>query len=719
MESNESKAKRIQSAAPSRYVRRIVLNESSNLENDVFATAIKRAKSISGPNRDKLVRIGGEVVEAKGEGRDEVVELEEETFVARKEETKLRKNSVGDLLNKRLNLEAALRERELKDSTVSDDNTNIVNSKRKNQTTEDEGKENSDKSNGNAQPKNGCDEKEVKKCENEKKDKAAEENKDEFFHAKKEEKCSRKNSISEILSRRSSIGIMSPRNTIIPKRIDPDEIQIDDTTKNQKDLGTQLHYHTSSGNLVMIKEMLSNNPDLLNYRADDGRTILHIASSHGHLEIVKELLMTRKMDINLTMYNGLTALMLSAAQGKFDVLQYLLQSGASYALQTINDGYSALHLSCMHHQLQSLRSLLTFVNENMSNQPSKKSNNSKSSSSAVQEYLELRSHKGYSALHLATVECDLDMIELLVQFGADYKASTNKKWTPLHFAAHVGNLGICNYLLKLDPSLVDAKNDAKEKPFDIAVFQKNEKLLEVLTPKIHKSKRRSRKEKKSKESQTSLNSNNSNNNNIIDQKESVQIENDLVEKIKVNPSLLKEIKENSKNLLSLMGNEQEYIVKEVNENPKCIEEFLAIGKDVLLHMIDNQPHLLLATVQSPISMLRKVKTPAKLFKLLKQIEENPMKFMKEDCKEDPELFFLQQLRDNQFLRYQFVLRLRENRTVLLPFIKVFSRVSAEDATEPEEEKNMKTKMTNRLMKSTVSKHLKRLIDSKDVNNDEQ
>jgi len=249
----------------------------------------------------------------------------------------------------------------------------------------------------------------------------------------------------------------------------------------------------------------------------------------------------------------------------------------------------------------------------------------------------------------------------------------------------------------------------------ILLSSKNEKnLLEILTPRISKAKRKKR------GALDNVPVENNNNIEIAKKENDKEVIDDLINRIKNNPSLLVEIKENVKYLLEHIQNEQLRLdlSKQFSENPNMIQEFLHLGIEVLTDLIDNHPHLLLATIQSPISMLKKVKTPAKLFKLLKQIEDNPMTFMKEDCKEDPELFFLQQLRDNQFLRYFFVKRLHSEKPSHLLLVKAFINMDAEDilVREPqEEEKNMKTKMTHRLMKTTVSKYLKKLIDSKDVN----
>ena len=269
--------------------------------------------------------------------------------------------------------------------------------------------------------------------------------------------------------------------------------------------------------------------------------------------------------------------------------------------------------------------------------------------------------------------------------------------------------------------MVDLKNEAKEKAFDIAVFQKHETLLEILTPKIQSKpkKQKKKKEKKEKKEKREKNNNNNNEEIIIELPKFEGDENEcLIDRITKRPALLKEMKEDGTVFMSqIPPDSQMLLFNEAKDNPHLLEELLSIGREVLIELIEENPHLLLTTVQSPISILKKVKTPAKLFKLLKQVEENPMIFMKDDCREDPELFFLQQLRDNPYLRYLVVSKLRERKPSLLPLIKAFIGVEADEIQEPDEDKSMKTKMTNKLMKATVSKYLKKIIDSdgKDVN----
>ena len=55
---------------------------------------------------------------------------------------------------------------------------------------------------------------------------------------------------------------------------------------------------------------------------------------------------------------------------------------------------------------------------------------------------------GYTALHYAAQEADLDVVEELIARGADVNAKTGKGVTPLHYAAAAGNLEVVECIFK-------------------------------------------------------------------------------------------------------------------------------------------------------------------------------------------------------------------------------------------------------------------------------
>ena len=466
--SSESKAKKVQSARPVKKMQLVKERDSELQEGDFTA---KRAKSISAT---KSMRIGDTNNNNKEE---EVIEVSEESFLAKKEAPTLRKNSVGELLNKKISIDSALHARTQKKKENipenNDSSSDILDNKE-----EKEEKDENEEGNNDDSKKLSKDERRAKrkkkqerrdkrkdklekdlqinlddkdeKEEDEEKGGDIEINDDNLDDGNINNSAERKSSINDILTRRSSIGIVSPR--IIQtksyqseQKLESDEGKVSfakpqtESSGNRvlyQQVGSQLHYHTATGNWEIVKDLIDSSPDSIEHRSEDGRTILHISASLGHLAIVKGLL-ERNVDINITMNNGLTPLMLCTAQGKADVVQLLLDFGASYCTQTVKDGYTALHLACMHRQVQTAQVLLSFIKEQTLAQKSKGKKDAKAIMSGtlpLNEYIEVRSTKGYSAFHLATVEGDLAILQLLVEFGADYKVPLSPSPSPSSFS---------------------------------------------------------------------------------------------------------------------------------------------------------------------------------------------------------------------------------------------------------------------------------------------
>ena len=132
---------------------------------------------------------------------------------------------------------------------------------------------------------------------------------------------------------------------------------------NYSEAGSQLHYHTSTGNWEVVKELLEQSPASIDCRSQDGRTILHVAASLGHKHIVKGLI-ELNVDINPIMENGITPIMLCSAQGQTDITKILLEQAADLSVKSKEDGYTIMHLVTMHQQIQVAKTVLSFLAEN-------------------------------------------------------------------------------------------------------------------------------------------------------------------------------------------------------------------------------------------------------------------------------------------------------------------------------------------------------------------
>ncbi|XP_040047871.2 protein phosphatase 1 regulatory subunit 27 [Gasterosteus aculeatus] len=72
-------------------------------------------------------------------------------------------------------------------------------------------------------------------------------------------------------------------------------------------------------------------------------------------------------------------------------------------------------------------------------------------------------HSGMAALHEAVLTGNLEVVKLLVKYGADVHQRDEDGWTPLHMACSDGYPEIARYLLSIGAS-TEAENESGEKP---------------------------------------------------------------------------------------------------------------------------------------------------------------------------------------------------------------------------------------------------------------
>ncbi|XP_029015075.1 protein phosphatase 1 regulatory subunit 27 [Betta splendens] len=89
-------------------------------------------------------------------------------------------------------------------------------------------------------------------------------------------------------------------------------------------------------------------------------------------------------------------------------------------------------------------------------------------------------HSGMAALHEAVLTGNLEVVKLLMKYGADIHQRDEDGWTPLHMACSDGYPEIARYLLAMGAS-AEAENESGEKPADLIDPDCNEltRLFEV------------------------------------------------------------------------------------------------------------------------------------------------------------------------------------------------------------------------------------------------
>ncbi|NXF85101.1 PP12C phosphatase, partial [Eubucco bourcierii] len=83
---------------------------------------------------------------------------------------------------------------------------------------------------------------------------------------------------------------------------------------------------------------------------------------------------------------------------------------------------------------------------------------------------------GISALHQACIDENMEVVQFLVESGADVNQADNEGWTPLHVAASCGHRHIAQYLLEHGADVAAVSSDG-ELPLEVAEDEALEQLL--------------------------------------------------------------------------------------------------------------------------------------------------------------------------------------------------------------------------------------------------
>ncbi|XP_057704552.1 ankyrin-3-like isoform X10 [Corythoichthys intestinalis] len=224
---------------------------------------------------------------------------------------------------------------------------------------------------------------------------------------------------------------------------------------NQNGLNA-LHLASKEGHVEVVAELLKLGA-AVDAATKKGNTALHIASLAGQTEVVKELV-TNGANVNAQSQNGFTPLYMAAQENHLEVVRFLLENSASQSMAT-EDGFTPLAVALQQGHDQVVSLLL----EN-----------------------DTKGKVRLPALHIAARKDDTKAAALLLQndHNADVESkmmnrTTESGFTPLHIAAHYGNINVATLLLNRGAA-VDfmARNDIT--PLHVASKRGNSNMVKLL-----------------------------------------------------------------------------------------------------------------------------------------------------------------------------------------------------------------------------------------------
>jgi ankyrin repeat protein len=205
------------------------------------------------------------------------------------------------------------------------------------------------------------------------------------------------------------------------------------------------------GDFEAVKEMLEEDPSLVNARSIDGMSAVLAAMYHEHPGIA-QLMVAFGAQLNIFE---------AAAVGRLDLVRDILEESPELVDDIAPDGFQPLGLACYFDH----KELAAYLLEQGASVDSASHNPMK-----------------VMPLHSAVAARSLGITRLLLEYNAPVNAPQADNFTPLHAAAQNGDIEIVQLLLDAGADLNPCDAEGKT-PLDFARVKEHEEIIQLLTSK--------------------------------------------------------------------------------------------------------------------------------------------------------------------------------------------------------------------------------------------
>ncbi|XP_034713612.1 ankyrin-2-like isoform X2 [Etheostoma cragini] len=298
--------------------------------------------------------------------------------------------------------------------------------------------------------------------------------------------------VDDSLSDSNTSFLRAARAGNIDKVLDFLKNGVDISTCNQNGLNA-LHLAAKEGHTDLVEELLERGAPV-DSSTKKGNTALHIASLAGQNEVVR-LLVKRGADVNSQSQNGFTPLYMAAQENHLEVVRYMLENDGNQSIAT-EDGFTPLAIALQqgHNAVVSL--LLEHDTKGKVRLPAlhiaARKDDTKSAALLLQNdhNADVQSKmmvnrttengkSGFTPLHIAAHYGNVNVSTLLLNRGAAVDFTARNGITPLHVASKRGNTNMVALLLDRGAQ-IDAKTRDGLTPLHCAARSGHDPALEIL-----------------------------------------------------------------------------------------------------------------------------------------------------------------------------------------------------------------------------------------------